>query len=521
MKTRAPGALPLLWFGIYPPPVFLPVLPPSCGEPYHLREWELSAGKEEYEGAIAAIKEEIAEGETYQVNYTYRLRSAFYGCPWSFFRERAGGGPPQARAFLDAGCHVICSFSPEMFFTREGEKLSSRPMKGTAPRGRTTGEDEELARSLRASPKERAENLMILDMVRNDLGRVARPGSVRVAEAFAVERYPTLLQMTSTVEAATEAGIAEVFRALFPPASVTGAPKARTMEIISRLETAPRGIYTGCAGFIAPGRRARFSVTIRTLHIDRQAATAEYGTGGGVLWDSTAAGEYRETALKARVLSVPGPSFSLLETMRWSPLTGCRRLSLHLARLCDSASYFFFPFDRALVLSLLGKATNGLSPVDHRIRVLLDPQGGVRVEAAPFPPSRPRRAWKAAIAPGPVERTDPFLFHKTTRRNVYESARSSFPGHDDVLLWNREGEATESTVANLVVKLEGEWITPPLDSGLLPGVFRAALLARGRVREETITLEELRCAEKVFLVNSLRGFIPVELDRSTFPSGKT
>jgi len=296
-----PG-LPLLWFGLYREPVVC--APPEAGPAgYALGPWAPSADWPAYERMVLRAHEAIAAGQTYQVNVTYRLRARWSGDAWPLFVDLAGaqGGGGYA-AWVDTGRHALCSASPELCFRRAGEAIVARPMKGTAPRGKTEAEDAANARWLARSEKDRAENVMIADMIRNDLGRIAEPGSVRVPALFTVERYPTVLQLTSTVTARSDASLSEVFGALFPCASITGAPKVSTMRLIASLETAPRGVYTGCIGYAAPGRRAQFNVAIRTATVDREAGTAEYGVGGGVVADSTAAAEYRECALKAEVL---------------------------------------------------------------------------------------------------------------------------------------------------------------------------------------------------------------------------
>ena len=251
-RTRPPGPLPLVWFGLFREMVPQPLPPPGPAGGFSVGPWRPSITELQYQAAIDRIKDYIARGHTYQVNYTFRLRSAFSGDPWGFFQRLDDAQRGQCGAYLDMGRHVVCSASPELFFRLEGDLLTARPMKGTAPRGLTLEEDRRLAAGLAGSAKDRAENAMIVDMMRNDLGRIARRGSVRVAAAFDVEKYPTVLQMTSTVTARSDAPIVEILRAVFPPASITGAPKLRTMEIIRELEADPRGVYTGCVGYSRP-----------------------------------------------------------------------------------------------------------------------------------------------------------------------------------------------------------------------------------------------------------------------------
>ena len=511
LMTHRPGPLPLLWFGIYERGRWQTHLPEGESAGYHLSPWEPEVTREGYHRAIARIKEYIAAGDTYQVNYTLRLRAAFAGDPWALFLTLCRTQRTSYRAYVDTGDHAICSVSPELFFRLEGDRITCRPMKGTAPRGLTVSEDDERAAWLGRSAKDRAENVMIVDMIRNDLGRIAVPGTVRVPRLFEVERYDTGLQMTSTVVAETAAPFAEMMGALFPCASITGAPKVRTMQIISELERSPRGIYTGCIGYLAPGRRACFNVAIRTVHVDRAAGRAEYGTGGGIVWDSTAEGEYEECRTKALVLTAERPTFRLLETLLWRPGAGYFLLERHLDRLAASARYFGFPMDRPDVSERLARAADALPPRRHRVRLLLDESGEVAIESVPLA-AGPRRRWKIAVARQPVDRDDRYLYHKTTHRAVYERARADFPHHDDVILWNAEGQVTEATIANVVVRRGGALLTPPVSSGLLAGTYRAEMLAQGRIREAVVALEELREAEAVYLINSVRGWIPATVD---------
>ncbi|MHB8078722.1 MAG: aminodeoxychorismate synthase component I, partial [Candidatus Krumholzibacteriia bacterium] len=294
---------PAAWFGFYDA-ARLERRPPGVRRTavWRVGPWRPSLTAAAHAAAVARVKGHIAAGDTYQVNLTFRLRSDLRGDPWAFCRALQRRQPSGCGAYLDTGEDVVASASPELFFRLDGERIVTRPMKGTSPRGGDAAHDRRLAARLRASAKERAENVMIVDMMRNDLGRIARPGSVVVERLLAVERYPTVLQMTSTVAARTVASLPDLFAALFPCASVTGAPKPRTMAIIADLEPTPRGIYTGAVGCALPGRRAQFNVAIRTVHLAAATGAAEYGVGGGIVWDSTAAAEYAECLAKAAVL---------------------------------------------------------------------------------------------------------------------------------------------------------------------------------------------------------------------------
>ena len=505
--TRAPADFPLLWFGLYPAPRTSHALPPT-DESFTLETWTPSVTRSAYGAAIDQIKQRIAGGETYQVNYTFRLHSRLMGNPWALFSTMLQTQPVEYPAFIDIGSHVICCASPELFFALDGQNVTCRPMKGTARRGRTLAEDEAQAAALHASAKERAENVMIVDMLRNDLGRIARIGSVQVPALFQTERYRTLWQMTSTVTAQVAAPFTDLMAALFPCASITGAPKVRTMSIITALEDTPRGLYTGTIGFLAPGRRAQFNVAIRTAVIDR-AKQVEYGVGSGVIWDSTSVDEYAESLLKAQAITAHQPEFSLLETLRWTRPEGWFLHERHLSRLRDSATYFGFPFDEAMLearLAALAKTFSG----PQRVRLLLQPDGTLKDEAFDLPQSAAKPI-RARLALTPVDDADVFLFHKTTRRNIYEQARAAQPDADDVLLYNQRGELTEFTIGNLVVELDGALVTPPVTGGLLPGTFRADLLAQGIIQERILRREDLPRCTRLFLVNSVRGWQPVEL----------
>lgn len=510
--VHPPGSLPLVWFGVFADGETSDTLPGTVGS-LPRPPWQPSMTSAEYEQGIDSIHRHIARGDTYQVNFTLRLMSAFAGDPWGLFTALCRGQKSRCCAYVDTGDRVLCSASPELFFRLEGERIWSRPMKGTAARGRTLQEDIRQARWLQTSVKNQAENVMIVDMVRNDLGRIAIAETVRVAQLWHLEKYPSLLQLTSTVEARTVASLESIFAALFPCASITGAPKVRSMEIIRELERSPRGAYTGAIGLIGPGRRARFNVGIRTVDVDTVMGRAEYGTGSGVVWESVAREEWQECRTKALILQPPPPDFDLLETMLWDPERGILLLERHLSRLADSARYFDFPFEPARSRQALIQATRSLPRQPHRLRLLINRDGAQRVESASL--AQATRTWRLAVAAGPVASSDPFLFHKTTHRQVYDLHRQRYPEHDDVLLWNERGEITESTVANVVIRQRHRWITPPVSCGLLAGTFRAELLERGEIEEATVRLEDLATVEEVRLVNSVRQWIPAALDATT------
>lgn len=506
MLPRRPATgFPYLWFGLYPKPLTVRLPAPTQSRP--VLDWQLTVDRDIYHSAIDKIREYIAEGRTYQVNYTMQLHAGFTVDPWEFFLHLAQSQNNQA-AYVDTGRFVICSASPELFFQLDGNSIICRPMKGTVRRGRTTREDQARADWLINSEKNRAENVMIVDMIRNDLGRIASTGSVHVPELFQVERYPTLWQMTSTVAATTKASIKDIFQALFPCASITGAPKISTIKIIHKLEEAPRGIYTGTIGYISPGRKAKFNVAIRTALVDRREQKARYGIGGGIVWDSTSSDEYAEALLKARVLSETSPQFSLLETMLWTPEDGYFLKEKHLERLLDSAAYFDFPIQASLIEQELESAAASFNQ-PHRFRLLLDPHGGLTIEATPN--LFKEKIIEVRLADQPVDSNDVFLFHKTTQRTVYNAARNSFPDCDDVLLYNERNELTEFTIGNLVVELDGQFVTPPIECGVLAGTFRAHLLESGQITERIIPIDRLKDCTQIFRINSVRKWETVRI----------
>jgi len=502
--------LPLLSFGLFENAVDESELRFEDLGGYAVGEWSASQSEADYRRSVGTIREHIARGDTYQVNHTFRLRASFNGDPRKFFFDMVRSQPSSYAAYLNLGERVICSASPELFFCLNRERIVCRPMKGTAGRGRDLASDRESESWLAASTKDRAENAMITDMVRNDLGRVAKVRTVDVTSSFDIERHPTVLQMTSTVEAKTAAPVSEVVAALFPFASVTGAPKIRTMELINEFESDPRGVYTGAIGVIEPGRRARFSVAIRTAVVDREAGSVEYGVGSGVVWDSLAGEEYRECVLKARVLSQPAPDFDLLETMLWDPESGFSLLGRHLDRMTGAAEYFGRGFDQSGVAEDLHRRAADLGSGLHRVRLLLAADGSHRVEAIPLANDPSEAPVRLGLAASPVAVDNPFLHFKTTHREVYENARRSRPDCDDVLLWNEKDQVTESTIANLVAVFDGELVTPPVKCGLLAGTFRAELIERGDIIERVITVDELPNAEALYLINSVQGWRDVE-----------
>lgn len=515
LAVHAPlDELPLLWFGLFEGFEEIVEWPIANGQLPTVGTWQPAIDRAGYDAAIGQIKEHIAAGDTYQVNYTFPQHARFAGEPLAYFAELVAAQQASYAAYLDIGRFAICSASPELFFTLDGTRLSSKPMKGTAVRGLTLAQDKANMAWLAHSEKNRAENVMIVDMIRNDMGRVAEVGSVHVPKLFEVERYPTLLQMTSTVQAQTRAALSQIVANMFPCASITGAPKVRTMQIIKELEPQPRGVYTGSIGFLAPDGTAQFNVAIRTVVVDRERGQATYGVGSGIVWDSDSADEYEECKVKSRVLTEKRPSFSLIETMLWQPNGGLFLLDEHLARLRDSAEYFGIEWSETAVLTQLDSLCQTLTePV--KVRLLLGQDGRLTLQTVPLSVGARPEPVRVGLAQRPVDSQTVWLYHKTTRRDLYDAARASRPDCDDVILHNERGELTEASSSNFALLLDGELVTPPIESGLMGGTFRSYLLKNPAgwqnpgglpLREKGITIADLARCEGIYLFNSVRGW---------------
>jgi para-aminobenzoate synthetase/4-amino-4-deoxychorismate lyase len=514
--AKAGDDFPLAWFGLYAraEPV---ALPPGDGLAAPAVNWEATLSEARYRAAIRQIKHYIRLGHTYQVNFSFRLIASFPDDPWPLFLRMVAAQAGLHGAFIRTDRWTLCSASPELFFARVGRQLTCRLMKGTAARGLFPEQDRRQQEWLHTSAKNRAENVMIVDMVRNDLGRLATPGTIATRDLFALERYPTVWQMTSTVTAEATAELPAVFAALFPPASITGAPKPRTTEIIAELEDTPRRIYTGTIGFVRPDGEAQFNVAIRTALVDAARGRIEYGVGGGIVWDSQAAEEYAECRTKSAILTRQQPAFSLLESLLWTPTDGYFLVELHLERLAASAEYFSFSADTDEIRRRLQAFAQTLAPHLHKVRLLLAANGNLTCEAATIEPLVPGSLLRVRLANAPVATNDVFLYHKTTHRTVYAQARQQHLDADEVLLWNERGELTEACSSNLVVEINGERFTPPVSCGLLAGTLRAALLREGRIRERVIPREEIGAGTRIFLINSVRPWREARLVDQSIP----
>jgi para-aminobenzoate synthetase/4-amino-4-deoxychorismate lyase len=509
LRVRADeeSPIPLAWFGVFSSSRQVGLLTTPGHQPDV--SWSPHGDAETHRKAVEHIKDRIRAGWTYQVNLTERFSQTIAGDPFELYRQLATSQRGAYNAFLETGQWAVASASPECFFEMADGVVTTVPMKGTARRGRFPAEDQLAVDALSSSAKERAENLMIVDLVRNDLGRVALYGSVAVDRLFDLERYPTVWQLTSTVSArlAKSTGLADVFRALFPCGSVTGAPKSSTMQIISELEASPRGLYCGAIGTILPsakGAVARFSVAIRTATVDKATGVGTYGAGGGITIDSDADAEWAELVAKTEVLTVAPADFGLFETLRYESGTGYVNEQRHLRRLQESAAFLGIPLDYSAAKASLSSARGSL-PAVARVRLALSRDGELSYQAAPLTEDA-HEPLRLVIDQVPVDSQNGRLFHKTTRRAHYDDAHERYPHADDVILVNEAGEVTETTRANLAVQLDGVWYTPALTCGLLPGVERGRLLEEGRLVERVITRSMCERASALATLSSLRGW---------------
>ena len=473
-------------------------------------QWQMDSAPAYYRQKIAQIKTHIHAGNTYQVNFTVRQHGEGVDDPWALFLQLGSESPYSA--YIECDDWAICCASPELFFSLDSNRLESRPMKGTASRGETLREDEEQKSWLRNSLKNRAENVMIVDMIRNDMGRVAKSGSVGVENLFRIETYPTVLQMTSTVNAKTEKSVTDIFRALFPCASITGAPKINTMRLITELEDSPRRIYTGTIGYIAPNRKALFNVAIRTALVNRRNGHACYGSGGGIVWDSSAAEEFEEINTKSKILGLRTNRryFQIFESLLWDG-SGYFLLDRHIDRMIKSIGHFSFAGDVDSINFYLYKLSQKLPESRCKVRLLISEDGTLASEFAEIPDAQDKPV-KVGLATNPVDENTVWLAHKTTVRNLYNEARASRADTDDVLLWNRHSNLTESSTANILVKREGHWVTPRLESGLLAGTHRAELLQAGKITEDDLPVHALESFDEIRLLNSVRKWIEIDLN---------
>jgi para-aminobenzoate synthetase/4-amino-4-deoxychorismate lyase len=507
---------------------------PEPEETFTIDNLFLNLEREEYLEAIRRVKAYIEAGDTYQVNYTLKLLFDFAGSIPEFYCSLRRNQSVSYGGLIKNGDTTILTFSPELFFRKKGNQIDVRPMKGTMVRGRTNSEDRDFADFLHNDIKNRSENVMIVDLLRNDLGRLSRMGGVNVQSLFDVETYETLHQMTSSIRGEVNGSLSveEMFKALFPCGSVTGAPKIRTMEIIRELEAEDRGVYTGAIGYISPDGEAVFNVPIRTVVF--QGDKGEMGIGSGIVWDSDPVGEWEECILKGRFLTQPVPEFKLIETMLWYHQSGYWLLDLHLERLVESAGYFSYPFELEKIEAGLHELAEGFrnnaSVKNQRVRLTLSRQGEIELTYSELPegslpeitPEKILKLEESKGLPAAVfssRNTDshsPYLFHKTTLRKFYDDERTQAvaKGFYEVLFVNEKEEVTEGSYTNIFLQKDGKLLTPPVSCGLLPGVLRNHLLHEypDLVEEASFTRKDIEQADAVYVGNSVRGLVRVIVD---------
>ncbi|MDZ7920063.1 aminodeoxychorismate synthase component I [Rhodoferax sp.] len=497
---------PLVWFGVHTQPL-LQATAESTPEPTVI--WDGGVERAVFDQNMAEIHRAIAAGELYQVNYTAPLQAGFAGSALAYFGALRRAQPRAYSVFIDAGVEQVLSVSPELFFDWDGARIVSRPMKGTAARGATPVEDAANAANLRNTPKERAENVMIVDLIRNDLSRIAQPHSVKVPRLFHLEALPTVWQMTSDVEASTRPGttLLDVFTALFPCGSITGAPKVQAMRMIKTLEPEARGVYCGAVGVVRPGGHATFNVAIRTVTV--QGDTARCGIGSGITFDAQAEGEWNEWRSKRMFLERASQPFALLETLALHDGV-LPHVDLHLDRMATAAQHFGTQWDRARALQALQTLAAAHPQGAYRVRLLLPANGHFQAQA--FALADTPQPVRLQLAKAPIaEAHSEFVRFKTTRRAHYDAFTPDDAAVFDTVLFNAQGELTECTRGNIAVLLDGRWVTPPLACGLLPGIGRAVHLQSGRLTEAVVRVEDLQRALGLAFINSLRGWLDAEL----------
>ena len=520
---------PLAWFGVYQQPIIYnhisgelqggsgqdsiistPIILQDETPPI-LDNIHFELDEAEYSHHIHRIKEYICAGDVYQINFTGRYHFTFDGSPVSLYKALKSKQRVPYSAYIRAAGQDILCLSPELFFSIKGQQIIARPMKGTLPRGRTQFEDQHLAKWLSQDSKNRAENVMIVDLLRNDLGRLCQTGSVTVPQLFTIEKYNTLFHMTSTVEGLLKDDVdySQVFRSLFPCGSVTGAPKIRAMEIIKELESSPRGVYTGSIGYFAPSSdhsiRAMFNVAIRTVVLEN--GHGEMGVGSGIVYDSLASDEYAECTAKAYFLTNLPVEFDILEAILWD--NGYQHLDKHLRRIADSANYFQYPYDQTHAHSVLTQLSAKLvAGHRYKVRLKLKRTGQWYSEAIEIPEASPVPEQIAVLSSEHTDSQNRMYYHKTTCRALYDRANQFAleNGYADVIFLNEKGEVTEGATNNIFIERDASLLTPPLHCGLLNGIYRQYILETNpRAQEAVLHLKDLLEAEKIYLCNAIRG----------------
>ncbi len=514
--------VPLIWFGLFEYAEQLDeedvrdfLKADDCPQDYRLQDFELALSRAQYLQAFEKAQINIANGDIYQLNLTFNAHFQFYGNSKALYRDLKHKQRMNHGAFIQTEEFDVISASPELFLSIDGDQVTTVPMKGTAKRGYTSAQDAEISARLRDDLKSQAENLMIVDLMRNDLGRISEIGEVRVPELFVVETYPTLHQLVSHVTSTLKPDIriSDWVSALYPPGSITGAPKVRAMEIIHELEGEQRGIYTGTIGMFLPEmdkpKQTYFNVGIRTLTLWPD-GRGELGIGSGVVSDSQGDDEYDECILKMKFVSDAVTEFQLIETYAYSPQGGYHYYNYHMERLCKSATYFDYKFDQAAVEAALRETENEIRGGYYRVRLLLSVDGSVSITPTKTEAPKPDNVIRFVISDKRINKDNVYLYHKTTNRNFYDNEHALQTADDrcdEVLFLNEEGHITEGSRTNVFIERDGILLTPRIESGLLAGTMRAELIATGRAKESVLTIDDLNSTTQIFLGNSVRGLL--------------
>jgi len=511
LQVKTGNTMPLLWFGIFNEPIHQPLNYKDLNnEDTYSKEWKPSVAVKEYNKHFMYIQNSIKRNKTNQVNYTIPFESSFSGDSLSLYKQLEYTQSANYTAYLDIGDFSIISASPELFFHRKGRSITTKPMKGTIDRGLTYQEDIKQAKKLRYSRKDQIENSQIVDLMCNELEKIAVADTINVPKQYTIEKYPTLYQMTSTITAQLQDHIdlIDIFRALFPCGSITGIPKINTMGIITEIETTPREVYCGAIGYVTPKKEAIFNVPIRTVLVNKKNQIARYGVGGAITSSSKKENEYKEILIKTGLLTKTRNDFQLLES--FGLINGeYLFFNEHIKRLKESALYFDFYLDIDKIQNALIDLSKKHQQGKWKVRLLVGKRGNQSIEIEKL--TQFTNGLNVKLAYNPIDHNNVFLYHKTTNRAIYEKNKIQNENVFETLLWNLNGEITEFTTGNIVVELNNHLYTPPLRSGLLAGTFREYLLKSGKISERVIMKDELHLCEKIWFINSVRKWVPVQL----------
>jgi para-aminobenzoate synthetase / 4-amino-4-deoxychorismate lyase len=521
-RQKQSYGFPLLWFGIFKKPLIfnhqnIEFIDSNRENNYSINDIKAEVSEKQYINSIEKIKRQIEKGHTYQVNRTFKLNFSHKGSVSSLYMNLVKKQSASYSAFIRFGKQYVLSFSPELFFKKENSLINVKPMKGTIARGRFLKEDIKNIEHLYNCPKNRSENIMILDLLRSDLGRVSKTGTVRTTKLFEIEKYESLFQMTSTAKAEIKQGVAlpDLFKAMFPSGSVTGAPKIRTMQIINDIEKSPRRIYTGSIGFITPKKNCVFNVAIRTLLLNSSSGKGEMGIGSGIVYDSDPKKEYQECLLKAKFLTDKYKNFKLIETILWEPVQGYAFIKFHMQRLSESAAYFNYKYDKNYVVKSLNNVSHNFNKGQkYKVRMLLSEDGSLGVKYSMIGKESAGRT--IAISSVKTNSEDKWLYHKTTNRHLYDSEYDRYKklGFFDVIFKNEKDQITEGAISNIFIVRNDVYYTSPIECGVLNGVYRRHLLngRKIKIKEKPIYQEDLLSADAIVMTNAIRGMVEVSFN---------